>query len=98
MSRFRLVRRFLTPATGGGGGAGSLSPIYDTRFGTGNDANNLFTFGLRPGCRRIWVNAVSGNDANDGLTAATAKATYNAGMQLHAEHLLRTGDAEHCSF
>lgn len=79
MSRFRLLRHLLA-TTGGGGGL--LSPTYDTRFGTATDANGWITFGLNGSNKRIWLDSVNGNDANNGLTAATAKATWAAATAL----------------
>lgn len=65
--------------------SGGSSPAYDNSFGTGVDANGLFTFGLNTGAskKRVYVNSLGGfSDANNGLTAATAKATFEAGLAL----------------
>lgn len=64
------------------GFVGSPALPFDTRYGTATATNGDITFGLRGVCRRIWVDSVNGNDANDGLSAATAKASWNAGWTL----------------
>jgi hypothetical protein len=62
----------------GGAASASIAP-YDTRFGTATDTTTgWITFGLRPGCRRIWVNGGRADDTGDGLSAATAKKTLDA--------------------
>jgi hypothetical protein len=73
MSRFLMLRRGLPTLL-----------QYDTRFGTATDtATGWITFGLKSGCRRIWLDSGAlGNDANDGLSAATPKATLSSASAL----------------
>ena len=88
MPKFKLVRHLLASTT-----LGTLTPSYDTRFGTATDTSTgWITFDLRPGCRRIWCNSSGGNDANDGLTAATAKATWDAAFALFLNGSFTPGD------
>jgi hypothetical protein len=78
VSRFSIVRK--------GRPANSvLAAVHDTRFGT--DAvtaasTGWFTFDLHFGNKRVWLNSSGGSDSNDGLSAATAKATFDAALPL----------------
>lgn len=74
------------------GSVGTVSTVYDTRFGTTDATSGWTDFPLHSGCRRIWVDSVNGNDSHDGLSAATAKATYSAAAALYAGAGWTSGD------
>lgn len=77
---------------GRGVGGGGLTPLYyDDRFGSfaliadatarqaaAVAAGGWFTFPLKLGCRRVWLNTAMADDSGDGLSAATAKKTPTA--------------------
>lgn len=76
MPRFSAIKRRTT---------GAAQVAYDNRYGTDTAtaaSTGWFTFGLRPGCRRVWVNSTQADDSGDGLTAATAKKTLTAAKAL----------------
>jgi hypothetical protein len=58
-------------------------PDYDTRFGVTNTTTGWIDFPLQGSAKRIWLDQVSGNDANNGLSAATAKKTFDAAIVLY---------------
>lgn len=78
MSHFAAVKR-RTSISGGS------AVSYDARFGTDlvtAAATGWFTFALHSGNRRIWLDSTKADDTGDGLTAATAKKTFNAAYTL----------------
>ena len=85
MPRFSAIKR----RTSG------LAPVnYDSRYGTDTAtaaSTGWFTFGLKPGAQRVWVNSTQADDSGDGLTAATAKKTLDAALVLLRDGYFRDG-------
>src|SRR5947209_508561 len=80
MSHFSAVHRRTSISSG-------LAISYDNRFGTdatGAAATGWFTFGLHFGNRQVWCDASKADDTGNGLTAATAKKTFDAAYTLWA--------------
>jgi hypothetical protein len=81
MSRFRLHLR-----------GSKLVPVYDTRFGTATDSSGWITFGLHSGNRRVWLDSSRADDTGDGLSAATAKKTFDAAFAVFTGAGFTSGD------
>src|SRR6476659_5034499 len=84
MSRATLLRGKRVPVAPGGG-SGSTATVYDNRFGTDtarSAASGFDTFALHASAARIWVNSTRPDDSGDGLSAATAKKTLNAAINV----------------
>jgi hypothetical protein len=64
-------------------GAGVAPSLIIPIFGVTDPATGWIDFPLHSGNRRIWLNGDSGNDSNNGLTAATAKKTFPAAFVLY---------------
>lgn len=86
--KLRIQSRGKVIVSGGGGSTGA----YDTLHGTATDANGWITFGLNTGSRRVWVDDQRPDDSGDGLTPATAKKTFYAGMGVFMYGGFHPGD------
>jgi hypothetical protein len=89
MSRLRLRLKYGT-ILGGGGGGGSTT--YNTAFGITDTTTGWTSFPLHASAKRIWVDSVNGSDSNNGLSAATAKATMGAAKTLYLGAGFTSGD------